>query len=281
MSKKIKFLFYVILLSSVTVFVTAQTKSRKPSKSSEPVKTNPVTTETPAAAPAVKSPLKKNERPGGSSVSVDKENFDAKTNSLPATAKSDAPALYVYEFSQPDFVISQITIEHDGSGKGTISFTKKGLNESISDPIQVSATALERIKTALNALNYLDSNENYQYEKDYSHLGNVKIKIKVGGRERETKFNYTTNTDAKALADEYRKIGQQFVWVFDINLARENQPLESPRLLDSLDSLIRRNEVSDATQMIPLLKELNNDERIPLISRNHALNLIKRIEKKN
>jgi uncharacterized protein (UPF0147 family) len=80
--------------------------------------------------------------------------------------------------------------------------------------------------------------------------------------------------------DEYRRIGQQFVWIFDIGVARENQPLEAPRLMDALDSLIKRNEISDAAQMIPLLKELSNDERIPLIARNHATRIIKEIEKK-
>ena len=88
------------------------------------------------------------------------------------------------------------------------------------------------------------------------------------------------STDAKNLADEYRRIGQQFVWIFDINVARENQPLEAPRLLDALDSMVERNEISDAAQMIPLLDELNNDERIPLIARNHAAKLVKQIEKK-
>jgi hypothetical protein len=156
---------------------------------------------------------------------------------------------------------------------------KKNYDELITDPIQVSGSALTRIKDALEALKFFDSNENYQYEKDYSHLGDIKIKVKSEGREREAKFNYTSNLKAKELADEFRKIGQQFAWIFDINVARENQPLEAPRLLDSLDSLIRRNEVSDAVQMIPFLKELSDDERIPLISRNHAAKLIKQIEK--
>ena len=47
----------------------------------------------------------------------------------------------------------------------------------------------------------------------------------------------------KLLADEYRKIGNQFIWMFDINVARENQPLEAPRIMDALDS-----DSSDATK---------------------------------
>ena len=40
---------------------------------------------------------------------------------------------YRYEFSQPDFVVSSIRIEHDESGAGTISFKKKGNDELITE----------------------------------------------------------------------------------------------------------------------------------------------------
>ena len=203
-----------------------------------------------------------------------------KTNARPANAAQENKSVYFYEFDQPNFTVSKIRIEHDENGKGKITFLKKELNEDISDPLQLSATALERVKSVWRALNFLDSTENYQYEKDYSHLGNMTFTMRKNGKSREAKFNWTENKDARNLADEYRRIGQQFIWIFDINVARQNQPLEAPRLVDSLDSMIRRNEISDAEQMIPLLNELNNDERIPLIARNHAAKLVKQIEKK-
>ncbi len=189
-------------------------------------------------------------------------------------------SVYFYEFDQPKFLVSKINISHDENGKGTITFLKKDFSDAVSDPLQLSATTLERVKTAWQTLNFLDSTDDYQYEKDYSHLGNMTFTMKKDGKSRAAKFNWTDNKDAKILADEYRKIGQQFVWIFDINVARENQPLDAPRLMDTLDSLMRRSEISDAEQMIPFLKELNNDERIPLIARNHADKLIKQIEKK-
>jgi uncharacterized protein (UPF0147 family) len=49
--------------------------------------------------------------------------------------------------------------------------------------------------------------------------------------------------------------------------------------MDALDSLIKRNEISDASQMLPFLKELSSDERLPLIARNHAARIIKTMEK--
>jgi hypothetical protein len=138
---------------------------------------------------------------------------------------------------------------------------------------------MDRIRTALIALNFLDSTENYQTARDYSHMGNVRFTFRKEGRERTAKYNWTENKDAKTLMDEYRKIAIQYVWQFDMEIARENQPLNAPSLMDELDSYLRRNEISDPKQMLPLLKTLSNDERIPLIARNHATRLVEKIDK--
>jgi hypothetical protein len=278
--KILRTLFGLIFLSSV-FSVSAQVKVRKPVK--KPVqKTAQTKPETVEETPTQSAP-KKNSRPEeqieNTPEPVKKNSHPEKTNARIDQTKENTP-VYFYEFSQPNFLISKLLIEHDENGKGKITFSKQSFDETITDPIQLSAAALERIKAVWQALNFLDSTENYQYEKDYSHLGNMTFMMKKDKRERTAKFNWTVNPDAKNLMDEYRRIGQQFVWIFDIGVARENQPLEAPRLMDSLDSLIKRNEISDAAQMIPMLKELSNDERIPLIARNHATRIIKEVEKK-
>ena len=258
-----------LLALIVVAAANAQTKRRTQTDAKKPVATAP--TQTPvvdAPEPVVMKPEpKKNERPTHANSTVE-----------PTPTVSDPT--YFYEFSQPDFDISNIVIEHDDSGKGTIKFTKKLFSDTVTDPIQVSPAALERINAAYTTLNFLSSTDSYQYEKDYSHLGVMTFRLKRDAKQRSTTFNYTVNKDAKVLADEYRKLSNQYVWVFDITVARENQTLNAPRLLDSLDSLIRRNEISDPSQMVPLLKELSNDERIPLIARNHAGKLVDRITQK-
>lgn len=268
--KKVLFIF---LCLAVPMAVSAQT-NRKPT-AKKPAK---VTKKTPAstAAPAAETDVKTNERPEAvEGVKTNKRQEPAVVQNAPKPLDST----HFYTFTRPEFEISNISIEHDSAGRGKISFQKKGLDEPITDPLQVSPAALERIANALKALNFFDSTENYQYEKDYSHLGNVKIRVKEKDRERTVTFNWTQNKDARALADEYRKIGNQAIWVFDITVARENQPLNSPKMLDNLDSLMRRGEISDKEQMMPLLTGLSNDERLPLIARNHAAKLIKQIEK--
>jgi hypothetical protein len=200
-----------------------------------------------------------------------------------ATAESTAPAAppaYVWEFFQPSFVISHILIEHDENGKGKITFKKKDLDEEFTDPIELSQTTLDKLNAHFEALNFIESDENYQFEKDYSHLGNVKITRRMDGKERTAEFNWTTNEKARALTGEYRKIANQYIWMFDITVARQNQPLETPRIIKALDGYLKRGEISDPPQMVPFLKDLSNDERVPLITRNNAAKLVQEIEKK-
>lgn len=280
MTNFIKTIICISALFAASLAAAGQSKPRKPvgKKPVKVVKKTPAPTGAPeSGAEATTAPaVKKNERPDDGS--------GGKTNTRdgaapPQTGARTLVPTHFYNFAQPEFVVSSISIEHDDTGRGRISFMKKDFDEPVSDPIQISPAALQRINAALKALNFFDSNENYQYEKDYSHLGNIKIHVKKDGRERTVTFNWTQNKDAKALADEYRKIGNQAIWIFDITVARENQPLNAPQIVDTLDSYIRRGEISDLDQMLPFLQGLSNDERIPLIARNHAAKIAKEIEK--
>lgn len=255
-------------LFSIAICVSAAAAQRPGTR-----RVNPRPTATPAPMPEVKAtpePVqpsgKKNERP-------DKQA----SKPIPAVIQKEYD--YRYEFTQPDFITSKIVIEHNDSGSGKISFTRKDFDEPVSDPLQVSAETMEKLNAAFTALNFVESTEDYQYSRDFSNLGNVAITLRRNGKQRTAKYNWTENKEAKILMDEYRRLANQYVWMFDFNLARENQPLETPRLVNSLDSLIRRNEIADVKQMLPFLQAASNDERVPLIGRNHITKLLKQIEK--
>jgi hypothetical protein len=220
-------------------------------------------------------PTKTNQRP-----QTDNQAVSEKSNSRPVSPKKDElKPNYFYEFTQPQFIVTKIVLSHDEQGKGQITFEKRDFGEPISDPIQLSEVSMNKLKSWFEALNFLDSAENYQTERHYAHMGVMKIKLKRNGKEREVTFDWTQNPNAKALADEYRKLADQYIWIFDMNLAKENQPLETPKLIEAFDSMYQRNEISDPNQMLPMLKDLSNDERIPLIGRNRAKKLIEKIEK--
>jgi hypothetical protein len=186
---------------------------------------------------------------------------------------------YVYEFQQPDFLVSRIRIEHDSQGRGRIQFLRKGNDDSFEEELELSEVATARIKSLWDALKFLDSNADYQAEKQFPHLGTIKLEMKQGGRDRSAQFNWTNDPNAKALAAEYWRAADQAILVFDISVSRENLPLEAPKLMDKLDMLLARNGLSDPRQLIPLLRDLTTDERVPLIARNHASRLLKKIEK--
>ena len=198
--------------------------------------------------------------------------------SLKANNAQAKSVQYTYEFTQPAFLISHILIEHDAAGGGKITFERKN-SDPIVDPIALSPATIERVRRLWEALHFLDSDLSYQTPKQYPHLGTVRLHMKQDTRERVTDFNWTSDKDAFALATEYRRIANQAIFIFDITLARENQPLEAPKLMDQLDLYVRRNEVADANQLIPLLRDLSTDERIPLMARNNAARILKKIEK--
>jgi len=199
-----------------------------------------------------------------------------------ADAKETAGATaFVYEFTQPTFYISHIRIEHDAAGRGKLLFNRKGLDEPLIENLQLSETARARIVALWDALGFLDSSTSYQSEKEFPHLGTIRLCMKQGERERAAEFNWTNDRNAFALVNEYRRAADQTMFIFDINLAREHEPLDAPKLLDQLDSLYTRNGLSDPQQLVTLLRDLNTDERIPLIARNHAARILKKIEKKS
>jgi hypothetical protein len=49
--------------------------------------------------------------------------------------------------------------------------------------------------------------------------------------------------------------------------------------MEELESQLKRNGLSDPRQLLPLLRDISTDEHLPLIARNHAARLIKKIEK--
>lgn len=209
-----------------------------------------------------------------------KRNDRPQSDATPVNVKNNTDATrYSWEFSQKEFLVNHIVIEHDALGHGKVTFGRKNEEETISEPIELSQAALGRIEKLWTALRFLDSDVNYQSSRNFAHLGTYKLSMEDGKRQRTAEFNWSNNDDAWRLAQEYRRAADQAIFIFDVTVARENQPLNTPGLLDQLESMVNRNSLSDPKQLVPLLKELRTDEHIPLIARNHAERLIKKIEK--
>jgi hypothetical protein len=201
---------------------------------------------------------------------------------VPAKAKEDPNAArYVYEFKQPDFYVYFIHIEHDEAGRGQMRFERRSDTEQITEPFEFSPAALARVRARWEALGFLEAQTNYQSERTYPSLGQTRLSVRRGGKERATEFNYSQNGYAQGLADEYRRASEQALFVFDVGVALESQPLETPKLLNRLESLISRNYLSDPQQLVPLVRQLTEDERVPLVGRNQAARILKKLEKQS
>jgi hypothetical protein len=222
-----------------------------------------------AAASFAQDPTKRNDRPQEPAAPRQRQE----------DKKPADPTHYTYEFAQPQFVISHIVIEHDALGRGKISWERKGEETPIVEPIELSTGALGRIFGLWTELRFLDSNEDYQASKNFAHLGTYKLIMDDGKRKRTAEFNWSDNKQAWSLKTEYEHVSWQAILIFDIKLAREMQPLNAPQLMTELESRLTRNELSDPKQLVPLLNELRTDEHIPLIARNHADRILKKIEK--
>lgn len=254
-----------VLILGLSLVAVCSTQTKKTPRPAAPM---PVSTPTPEVDDSQEikpNAQKKNGRPSSVPVAVPVKNYTP---------------TYFYEYTRPGFLVSPVLIEHDAAGTGKISFLKQDLDQMMTDPLQLSPGTIKTINDALGRLDFLSSTSEYQYEKDLPQMGNIKFRYVKDGRERTVKFNWTENPDAKILMDEYRRIGNEAVWKFEMAAARINQPLETPRLMDGLASYLERNEISDPPHLIPFLKGIFDDERLPLIARNHADRLIKQLEKK-
>jgi hypothetical protein len=259
-----------IALVTLLVPVASHSQTRKkPVKKPTGKTVVPAPTPEATVVPAVsKDPAKKNDRGSGGAV---------KTPDF--TPSAIVGTRYSYAFDRPGFTYSRIEIEHDDNGKGSILMKHDKEGEAFTDPIQLSPTTVALLKQTFDALNFLDSTENYQHARDYTHMGNVTLALTRDGRSRTARFNWTDNIMARLLMDEYRRISNEYTWKFEMQSARENQPLSTPGLIDTIAGYVDRKEISDPAHLVPLLNELSQDERLPLMARNRIKKILTKIAK--
>ena len=104
------------------------------------------------------------------------------------TEKTAGTARYTWEFTQREFVINHILIEHDSSGRCQITFEHRSEEIPIVEPIELSSAALARINALWSNLQFLDSDEDYQSSKNFAHLGTYRLGIEDGKRKRTAEF---------------------------------------------------------------------------------------------
>jgi hypothetical protein len=184
-----------------------------------------------------------------------------------------------YRFENPRFYVSVIEIELDGSGAGQLRFKRGESEEMLDRKLKLMPRTLSRMMELIERLGFLNSSEDYQSKKDFSHLGWITISVQRGDRGRTARFNYTGNPLMAELSEIFRAVATQEMDLFDLELAQQHQPLDTPRLLELIEGDLKLERVAEPERLLPALWDIANDDTMPLIARNRARSIASRIEK--
>jgi hypothetical protein len=213
-------------------------------------------------------------------VAIVASSYGAGLTATSYSAQStSSDAAFSYRFENPRFTISIIEVELASGGAGKLRFKRGEFDDLIDREFKVLPATLDRLRQLVAASGFMTSAEDYQSKKDFSHLGWMTITVKQAGRQRTVRFNYTTNNEISAVSDILRGISTQEIDQFDIELARQHEPLDVPRLLDGLENDLRLERMAEPERLLGFLGDLAGDDTLPLIARNQATRLIAGIRK--
>ncbi len=183
---------------------------------------------------------------------------------------------YTFEHLQLDPM--RFELHFDDTGRGTFSFWRKEAEEPIVLPLQLLASTVERVKRDLDALRFLESSEDYRAEREMPSLGTVILRVRHGDRQRSVRFTLTRHETMRELAQRLRGIAMQEYRVFLISLARQYGPLDLDKQLRGLESELKNGWLGEPEKLLPLLRDLEQDEDLLLMVRHRAEKLARWIE---
>ncbi|HEU4389450.1 MAG TPA: hypothetical protein VFV34_16725 [Blastocatellia bacterium] len=228
-------------------------------------------------------------RPCGAQSGSTNQAHPATTNLLrtlqppPQTDANAAPTRadtsFKYKFENERFYIPFIEVDVTPNGSGGLKFKRGESDETIERDLKVLPGTVDRLNRLIDRLSFLTTEDDYQSKKDFSHLGWITVTVRRGSRERTVRFNYTTNPSINEMADILRGIATQEIDLFDLDLALKHQPLETPRIMETIESDLRLDRIAEPERIVAALREIAGDDTLPLIARNHATRLVSAIQK--
>ena len=184
-----------------------------------------------------------------------------------------------YKFENKRFYVPIMEIDLAADGSGEVRFQRGESDDVLDHKFKLLPATMARIRQLFEATRFLDSKDEYQAEKDFSHLGWVTLSARQGERERRARFNYTQNADIKELADILRGIAQEEMHLFDIEVSEQFQPLNLPRLIDVIENDLKLGRITEPERLLAKLQEVAGNPTQPLIATNKAKQLVSDIKK--
>jgi hypothetical protein len=199
----------------------------------------------------------------------------------PLQAQTDHPATTSYWFIvvSPNFPVVRAELQFDDAGQGTFTFVRQEDQQTVQAPLKLLPETVERVNRLLDELRFLASREEYQANRNLSHLGTVTLRVRRGTQEREVSLNYTTNPAMRTLVTLLRGVISQESRVLAIELARRHEPLDLDRQMQALKREVSNGWLAEPKKLLALLEDLRSDQEVLLIARRRAEEIIRKIQK--
>src|SRR5437868_9083221 len=127
---------------------------------------------------------------------------------LAQTPQASAPSGWrvYYKFENKRFYVPMMEIDLAADGTGQVRFQRGESDDVLDHKFKLLPATMARIRQLFEVTRFIDASDDYQADKDFSHLGWMTLALRQEGRERKARFNYTQNPDIRELADIFRGI---------------------------------------------------------------------------
>jgi len=193
-----------------------------------------------------------------------------------SAAHTDADTHYLYRFVSDHMLPNEVKVEFDGAGKGTLAFNAPD-GQAIHVPIRLKLSTIANFAPLFDSLDFFNSGQAYQSDRDTPKAGLVTIGFKRGSQERRVSFNNTDNSIIMEIRDGLHAITRQEYRAYLLDRALRDMPEMLPDALKAVDEAITKHEVPDPARFLPELEDVASRPGMSAESKKHAEELIKLI----
>jgi hypothetical protein len=103
-----------------------------------------------------------------------------------------------------------------------------------------------------------------------ANMGMKTLRFEAGGERSETKFNYSSNEDAKLLTDRFERVGESLRTLLELRRAARHDRLGVNAAILKIQSLWDNRRLVATAQFLPLLDQVAKDEVYIHMARERA-----------
>lgn len=179
----------------------------------------------------------------------------------PASPKGNSPAeetsslqiQYSKKLSEGDLQEYHVTL--DTLGRGSYE-AKPRSGDVVSLEFTASAETVRQILSAFEAIDFLDSNENYESPTRVAAMGMKTITLEKDGRSRTVEFNYTVNKPMARIDRLLDGLAATAFRLDSLQMKMKYDKLGLPAELGALETELKNHWLTDPQILIPTLSQI-------------------------